>query len=121
VDGANTLASAYDLTLELIRQQGNFTALFAANDEAAIAAMAAICDSGLSVPEDIAIVSIDNTEAAAYVRPALTSVNVPRHRMVEYAFQFLLSQSVHPVSHPASMILPFELIVRESSGGKRES
>ena len=69
--------------------------------------------TGLRVPEDIAIASIDNTEAAAIVRPALTTVNVPRHEMVEAAFQFLLSQREHPVSRPASMILPLELIVRE--------
>ncbi len=119
LDGAKVLSSAYDLTLNLIKEKPAITALFAANDEAAIAAMAALHDQGLRVPEDIAIASIDNTETASIIRPALTTVNVPRRQMVEYAFQFLLSQREHPVSHPASMILPIELIVRESSGVRR--
>jgi LacI family transcriptional regulator len=119
LDGGKVLSSSYDLTLDLIREHPEVTALFASSDEAAIAAMAALRDQGRRVPEDIAVASIDNTETAAIVRPALTSVNIPRSEMVEYAFQFLLSQREHPVSRPASMLLPMELIVRESSGGNR--
>ncbi len=119
LDGVNVLASAYEQTIDLLRAQPGITALFAANDEAAVAAIAALQDQGLRVPEHVAIVSIDNTETAGIIRPALTTVNVPRREMVEYAFQFLLAQRAHPVSPPASMILPIELIVRESSGAAR--
>lgn len=119
VDGTEILPSAYEAMLELIDQQPEMTALFAANDEAATAALAALRDKGRRVPEDVAIVSIDNTAASAFVRPALTTVNVPRSEMVDYAFQFLLSQRIHPINPPASMVLPMELVVRESSGGKR--
>jgi DNA-binding LacI/PurR family transcriptional regulator len=119
LDGTTMLSSAYEMTIALIEQQPQLTALFAANDEAAIAAIAALHDRGLSVPDDIAITAIDNTETAAIIRPALTTVNVPRREMVEYAFQFLLSQRVHPVASPASIMLPIELIVRESSGAPR--
>lgn len=119
LDGTQILSSAYEMTLELIEQQPQMTALFAANDEAAIAALAALRDKNRRVPEDIAIVSIDNTDAAAFVRPALTTVNVPRSEMVDYAFQFLLSQRIQPINPPASMVLPMELVIRESSGGKR--
>jgi DNA-binding LacI/PurR family transcriptional regulator len=119
LDGTKILSSAYEETLDLVQEQPNITALFAANDEAAIAAIAALQDRGLRVPDDIAIASIDNTETAAIIRPALTTVNVPRREMVDYAFQFLLAQRVHPVASPASMIVPIELIVRESSGAQR--
>jgi DNA-binding LacI/PurR family transcriptional regulator len=119
LDGRKVLSSAYEMTIDLIGQHPEITALFAANDEAAIAAIAALRDQGLRVPEDIAIVSIDNTDTAAIIRPALTTVNVPRREMVDYAFQFLLAQRAHPISPPASMILPIELIIRESSGAPR--
>lgn len=119
LDGTQVLSSAYAMTLDLIQQEQDITALFAANDEAAMAAIAVLRDRGLRVPEDVAIVSIDNTETAAIIRPALTTVNVPRREMVDYAFQFLLSQRIHRISPPASMIVPIELIVRESSGGRR--
>lgn len=119
LNGAELLSSSYEMTLSLIAEQPDISALFASNDEAAMAAIAALRDQGLRVPEDIAITSIDNTETAKIIRPALTTVNVPRREMVEYAFQFLLSQRQHPVARPASMILPTELIVRESSGAPR--
>jgi LacI family transcriptional regulator len=118
VDYVRILPSAYELTVELMTTNPAMTALFAANDESAIAAMAAIHDYGLRVPEDIAIVSIDNTDIASLVRPALTTINIPRHEMGEYALRFLLSQRDHPMTPSPSMILPIELIVRESSGAK---
>ena len=119
VDGGQILSSAYEQTVDLLKTHPHITAIFAANDEGAIAAMAAIRDFGLNVPDDIAIASIDNTEIARMVRPALTTVNVPRQEMVDYALQYLLSQREHPVSQPPSLILPLELIVRDSSGAKR--
>jgi LacI family transcriptional regulator len=119
VDGRNVLTSAYEVMRDLLSTDPHITALFASNDEGAVAAMAAIHDVGLRVPEDIAIASVDDTEIARMVRPALTTVSVPRRDMVDYALQYLLTQREHPVSPPPSMILPIELIVRESSGGKR--
>ncbi len=62
LDGGKVPSSSYELTLSLIEEQSGITALFASNDEAAVAAMAALHDHGLRVPEDIAIASIDNTE-----------------------------------------------------------
>ncbi len=119
LNGGEILSSAYEQTVDLLTVNPRMTALFAANDEAAVAAMAALHDHGLRVPDDIAIASIDNTEIATIVRPALTTVNLPRREMVEYALQFLISQRAHPVTPPASMILPTELIIRDSSGAHR--
>lgn len=119
LDPTQWLASAYDLTVDLIHTHPDLTALFAVNDEAAIAAIAALHDRGLNVPDDVAVVSIDNTAIASMVRPALTTVNIPIREMGEYALRFLLSQRDHPISPPASMILPIELVVRESCGAKK--
>ncbi len=116
INPADPLTSAYQSTVNLFAQHLDLTALFAASDEVAVAAMAALYDRGLNVPNDVAVSSIDNTEIASIVRPALTTVNLPRRAMSKYALQFLLSQRDHPVSPPASLILPLELIVRDSCG-----
>ncbi|MBI5958509.1 MAG: LacI family DNA-binding transcriptional regulator [Chloroflexi bacterium] len=108
--------AAYRQTLELLDSGKTPTAIFAANDEAGIAAIAALHDRGLRVPDDVAIASIDDIELASMVRPALTTVNVPKRRMGMYAMQFLISQRGILSPHAASMVLPVDLIVRDSCG-----
>lgn len=118
-DSAHTSEAVYQLTVDLIEAAEPPTAIFAASDEVAIGAMAALHDYGRRVPDDIAIVSIDNIELASVVRPALTTVNVPKHSMGSYAMQFLMSRQDFVAPQPASMILPIELVVRDSCGARK--
>ncbi len=118
-DASHPAKSAYPLTIDLIKVDEPPTALFAANDEAAITAIAALHDSGLRVPDDIAIVSIDNIELASVIRPALTTVSVPQYNLGRYAIQFLMSRRDFSMPQPASMVLSVELIVRESCGARK--
>jgi len=113
---ATPTKSAYQITTELVKKKEKPTAIFAATDESAIAAIAAITDAGLRVPQDIAIASIDNIEMAAMVRPALTTVRVPKQTMANFAIQYLIADSNFELKKPMSMLLPIELIVRESCG-----
>src|SRR5690606_37149792 len=121
LDPAMVLSSAYNLTIDLIETHPEVSAIFAANDETAIAAMAALHDRGLKVPDDIAIVSIDNTTIASMVRPALTTVHIPIREMSEFSLRMLISQREHAITPRPSMILPIELVVRESCGAKQQT
>ena len=111
--------SAYDIIARQIQSKVKFTAIFTATDEAAIGAMAAVKDHGLRVPEDVAIVSIDNIELASMVRPALTTVDIPRLALARFAIQSLQTQKAFPDQAQVSMLLPTKLIVRDSCGAKR--
>jgi DNA-binding LacI/PurR family transcriptional regulator len=115
---ATPTKSAYEITSQLVRSSEIPTAIFAATDESAIAAIAAIKDRGLDVPRDIAIASIDNIEMASIVRPALTTVRVPKQTMANFAIQYLIADSNFEVRNQMSMVLPIELIVRESCGAR---
>jgi len=75
------------------------------NDEAAFGAIAAIKDRGLLIPEDIAIVSIDNIELWKMVRPALATVRVSKATLANYAIQYLISHRDHVNGQPASIML----------------
>jgi len=118
-DPVRPSASAYRVTVELLESACPPTAIFAANDEAAISALAAVQDQGLRVPDDLAIASIDNIELACMIRPALTTVNVPRYDMGLSAIQLLMAQRDFPLPQRASMVLPIELIVRDSCGARK--
>ncbi len=108
--------SAYDMVSQLINQQIEFSAIFTTMDEVAIGAMAALSDYGLRVPEDVAIASIDNLEISSMMRPALTTVDIPKRLMAKFAIQALQTQKDYDVDSPVSMVLPTKLIIRDSCG-----
>ena len=115
-DPSHVLSSAYQLTVEILQMQPRPTAIFAANDESAISSIAALHDHGVQVPQEIAIVSIDNIGLAEMIRPSLTTVDVPKRRMASYAMQVLMLQKQFRDQPSASIVLPTELIIRESCG-----
>jgi DNA-binding LacI/PurR family transcriptional regulator len=119
ISDAEPVESAYVHAVDLLKMTPRPTAIFTANDESAIAAIAALHDLGLRVPEDVAITSIDDIELASMIRPALTTVDVPKRRMGAYAIQFLISQRELLSPQSASMVLPVELIVRDSCGASK--
>jgi LacI family transcriptional regulator len=76
--------------LELLDQPEPPTAVFCANDLMAIGAMHTILAAGLRIPEDIALVGVDDIDASSLVRPALTTVRVPAQEIGRAAGDLLL-------------------------------
>ena len=116
LDSEHLFDSAYELTVKLLEDEPALTAIFAANDDAAIAAMAAIYDLGLKVPDNISVVSIDHTDISRMVRPTLTTVKIPIRAIGEYALKVLLSYHDQPRADRASLTYPTELVIGKSTG-----
>ncbi len=113
------IEKSYSETLDMLRRLGPAerpSAIFCASDSLAIPAMRAVIDSGLRIPEDIAFVGMDNIEFAQYTSPPLTSVHVPREEIGAAACTFLLDYAQGEHHGARKLLLPCELIVRESSG-----
>lgn len=89
-------------------------AVFAASDAMAFAAMRAIQEAGLRIPEDIAIVGFDDLPAAANSKPPLTTVRQPIQRTGSIAAEMLVDMIEHPDPHPRRIVLPTELVYRSS-------
>ncbi|MGN6250778.1 MAG: LacI family DNA-binding transcriptional regulator [Marmoricola sp.] len=68
-------------------------ALICMNDRAAIGTYQALRTHGLSVPDDVSVVSFDGSEVASWVRPRLTSVALPFREMGARAVQLLLGDA----------------------------
>jgi LacI family transcriptional regulator len=105
----------FEPACQLLKSQTPFTALVCYDDIAAIGAIRAIRDHGLSVPEDISVVGFDDIQNAAFNNPSITTIRQPLHQMGMIAAQTLL-QRVRAKEEPQPFItvLP-ELIIREST------
>jgi LacI family transcriptional regulator len=106
----------YRATLNLLQLSNRPTAIFAANDLMALGAIYAIQDTGLSVPQDIAVVGYDNREFSWIVRPNITTVEMPVYEMGKIAAEILLQQIVEGIHEIEEVKVKGELIVRNSSG-----
>jgi DNA-binding LacI/PurR family transcriptional regulator len=90
-------------------------AVFCNSDVMAIAAMAAIEEAGLRIPDDVAVVGFDDIEYAGLVTPTLTTVRQDQAKMAHAIMEAALHLLDHPNEAPTVSVLPVELIVRESS------
>ncbi|MFC4590888.1 GH1 family beta-glucosidase [Sphaerisporangium corydalis] len=98
---------------QLLQDDPDLDAVFAANDLMAIGALSVLHEAGRTVPGDVAVVGFDDIEAAAYTIPPLTTVRGHIEDRARTAVRLLLTQTEGgPVS---STILPTELVVREST------
>jgi LacI family transcriptional regulator len=96
------------------------TAVFAANDAMALGCMKYCKEVGLSVPEPVAIVGFDNIEAGLLVEPRLTTINVHREEMGAMAVRRLVEMMRDKTDVMVTTTTPVELVIRESSGVKRD-
>ncbi|MFT4198331.1 MAG: LacI family DNA-binding transcriptional regulator [Pseudoxanthomonas sp.] len=91
------------------------SAIFAANDDMAAGAIAAICEAGLSVPGEVSVCGFDDTPIARQVYPALTTVRQPAREMGRVAGLQLLRE-IRSRGQGATVELPFQLQLRHSTG-----
>jgi LacI family transcriptional regulator len=89
-------------------------AVFAVSDAMALAAIRAIQEADLCVPEDIAVLGFDDIPAAATSRPPLTTIRQPIRRTGSLAAETLIDLIAHPDAQPRRIVLPTELVIRAS-------
>jgi LacI family transcriptional regulator len=91
------------------------TAIFAFNDDSAIGAMRVARERAIRVPEDLSIVGFDDSEIAAIVTPALTTVRQPMAEMGRMAVSLLVRILDHQRLEALHIELKTRLIVRNST------
>ena len=104
----------------LLEKTRDFTAIFCFNDIAAIGAIRALKDAGLSVPGDVSVVGFDDIQSAAYSTPSLTTVRQPLTEMGKRGAQVLLERIANREAElPPEIVMVPEFVVRESTGPAR--
>jgi LacI family transcriptional regulator len=115
--GAFTQASGYELANKVLAENPRPTAIFGTNNFLSIGILKALRDANIKVPQDLAVVGFDDLPMSLIVNPILTVAAQPAYEMGQQATQLLLKRlSDDALESNQEIILPTELIVRQSSG-----
>src|SRR5690606_20757677 len=90
------------------------TAFFAGSDELAIGIIHGAQDNGKRVPEDVEVISFENSKLARMVRPQLTSVVFPLYDIGAVAMRLLTKLMNKENVEEKSVILPHRIEKRDS-------
>lgn len=108
---------AYEAGKRLLTRKEPPTAFFAENDFKALGVREAILESGMKIPEDIALVGFDNITSTALKGVEITTINQKKYEMGSMAVQFLIER-IEKNSPPkiSQVTLEPEMIIRRSCG-----
>lgn len=113
--GDYSIRSGYDCAKKLIATAEPFTAVVIGTDNMALGAMHAFRELGRSIPDDLSVVSYDNTEFASYLDPPLTTVDFAFDQQDEVVVDYLLELLDEPTTAAHQRVLTPSLVVRDST------
>lgn len=107
--------------VEIAGMHKSSIACFAAMEYLAVNLMKIIAGNGLSIPNDIGIVGFDDSRFAADLPVSLTTVAQPWKDMCKVAIELLIDKINKKTTKFKEVRLKPKLIIRESSGTRRDS
>ncbi|CAM5363333.1 LacI family DNA-binding transcriptional regulator [Streptomyces hirsutus] len=113
VSGDYSRASGEAGAERLLAGAPDMDAVFVASDLMAQGVLAALHRAGRRVPQDVAVGGFDDSQAAVAASPGLTTIRQPWDRISSEMVRVLLAQVGG--EDPATVILPTELVKRESA------
>lgn len=111
--GDYTQASGDAAMGKLLAQAPDLDAVFVGSDLMATGALAALRRAGRRVPEDVAVGGFDDSSVASTAQPPLTTIRHPLTRISSEMVRLLLELMAG--QPPAAVLLPTQLVVRESA------
>ena len=108
--------SAYSETRIILSRSKKPTAIIVSGNHVCLGALRAISEAGLTVPEDISIIAIDDRNSYEYMRSPITAIAQQTKEMGRIAVQVLIEQ-INTVDQPIPLVqikLPTSMILRKS-------
>jgi LacI family transcriptional regulator len=109
--GAKVITALLDAGRKLPR------AIVCANDQTALGVMHALARRGIRVPDEVAVTGFDDVPVARHLHPPLTTIRQPMQELGATAFDVLYSK-ISSGKADQDVVLPVQLVVRESCGCK---
>ncbi|QAA23043.1 catabolite control protein A [Sporolactobacillus terrae] len=114
-EGDYTYESGKEAAAQFLNQDVKPTAIFVDSDEMAIGAIHEAQDEGLKVPEDVAVVSSENTRLVQMVRPTLSSIAEPTYDIGAVAMRLLTKLMNNEKVDSITVQLPYRIDWRNST------
>jgi len=114
VFGIDDIESAYKKVKELLEVE-IIDAFFVSGDERAFGVYGAIKDSGLRIPEDIAVLGIDNIKYDKYITPPLTSISQELNIFTQKTIEMLIFAIENNLENVEANIIEPKIIIRKST------
>jgi DNA-binding LacI/PurR family transcriptional regulator len=105
--------------IKFLQMPGRPSAVFTINDGTAFSLLAAANRCGVKIPNDLALVSFDNLRMSMQIQCPLTTVNQERTEIGVRAAHLLLSRIDGRLGKPEHIIVPTNLVIRESCGARQ--
>lgn len=102
----------YRAGLELFSDAKGLDAVFVASEQQAIGLLRAAHETGTRIPDDVAVVAFDGTEASEYCVPSLTTISQPFEELATHALELVRI----PRERARNIVCDFELVRRTSCG-----
>ncbi|EFM10097.1 transcriptional regulator, LacI family [Paenibacillus curdlanolyticus YK9] len=97
-----------------------FSAIYVANDEMALGVYRVCLERNVRIPEDMAVIGVDNNRISRYINPPLSTVNQPKYAMGALIAEKLIDlMTIKEFAEKKDWIIHSDLIVRESSNYQR--
>jgi DNA-binding LacI/PurR family transcriptional regulator len=90
-------------------------AVFCFNDLTALGAIRSLLSRGLRVPQEVAVVGVDDIEDGQFSTPTLTTISPNKARLADAAVELLVSRINGSTVRPREVVADFSLVVREST------
>jgi DNA-binding LacI/PurR family transcriptional regulator len=111
-------ADGYAAAQALLAQTPIPDAIFCYSDTLAMGALRAVFDAGLRVPEDVAIIGIDDIEEGRFTSPTLSTVSLDTPFIAHHAIARIAARIDDPHSIAEEVVAPHAVLIRESTAGR---
>lgn len=106
-------AGGQDAARQLLDSDLRPTAILCVNDYMALGVLGECHDRGIDVPGQISVAGFDNTSAAPFTYPPLSTVSVPTDKIAHHALEVFLASSEAPRTR--DIVIRPELVIRRST------
>ncbi|HGN8989513.1 TPA: transcriptional regulator EbgR [Klebsiella michiganensis] len=110
--GGFSSSSGYELAKAMLAKADFPTALFVASDSIAIGVLRAIHERGLSIPEDISLISVNDIPTARFTFPPLSTVRIHSEMMGSQGVNLLVEKARDGRALPLNVFVPSVLKLR---------